>query len=169
MESKKMTSIPITPSPNSESGSLLLDIPLNVITIPKWLRDHANKDGYKTKDEYHVTIIGLDLAQIIQSADKESLVDSLIRNTRWTVEILNRYIELAKDDDNGIHRQSIICTVDVPQMANFYKELDKILELETKMPPAHVTLYTKNYDRGIGLYNYDDLLRFKVRDLSESS
>ncbi len=164
-----MSSIPVFPSHNSEGGSMLLDVPLNLIDTPEWLRDLAKHEGYKAKDEYHVTIIGLHLAQIIKNANKDNLVKSLIENTDWTIEVLNQYVELAKDDDAGIHRQSIICIVEVPQMSDFFQELEGIIGTKIKIPPAHVTLYTKNYDRGIGLYSGNDLLRFRVRDLGEGS
>lgn len=166
---KAMNKVFIIPTKNSEAGSLLLDVPLGLVHIPKWLSALSLAQGYKAKDEYHVTAIGLELAGLIQDHGKAARVKSLIDSFTWTIEISNQYIELAKDDVSGVHRQSIIGMVDVSELTQFYGQLVNILDITIDLPPAHVTLYTKNYDRGIGLYNENDLLRFKVRDLTESS
>ena len=159
----------IIPSKNCEGGSLLLNIPLDLIEIPAWLSNYSTALGYKAKDEYHVTVIGLDLAGLIREQDKTAHVKTLVDNFTWTIEVSTEYIELAKDDMNRIHRQSIVGIVNVPELTQFYEELKNILGRSISFPPTHVTLYTKNYDRGIGLYNENDLHQFKVRDLTESS
>lgn len=159
--------IPIEPSSKSEDGSFLLDVPVEIIEIPSWLNDLSNKQRYKPKEEYHVTVIGLDMATTIHTLGKTNDVQALISRFSWTIELSTHYTELAKDDENGIHRQSIILRVRVPELVQFYAELEKILQIKFSIGPAHVTLYTKNYDRGIGLYSADDLSRFKVRDLYE--
>ena len=154
---------------NSENGSLLLDVPLHFIQIPAWLGVLSKTLGYKPKEEYHVTVIGLDLADLIQNSGKANEVASLIDGYSWTFEASNKYIELAKDDENNVHRQSIICPVEVPELTQFYEELTSILDINVIRPPTHVTLCTKNYDRGIGLYSESDLRKFKVRDLTENT
>ena len=160
-----MSKIPIIPSQTSEEGCLLLDVPLDLIQIPKWLNELSASKGFKAKDEYHVTVIGVDLAELIEKQRKTDRIKSLINSFNWTIEVGNRYIELAKDDKDGIHRQSIICIVKIPELATFYDQLTDILGDKIKTPPAHVTLYTKNYDRGIGIYSENDLQTFKVSDL----
>jgi len=166
---KLMNKTSIIPSKNSENGSLLLDVPRELVQIPEWLSVFGTTSGFKLKDEYHVTVIGLELAEYIQKHGKNSQVESLIDDFAWTIEISNDYAELAKDDENGIHRQSIICFVKIPELTQFYKDLINIIEMSINYPPTHITLYTKNYDRGIGLYSQSDLTKFKVRDLLGSS
>ena len=160
-----MSKIPIIPSQKSEEGCLLLDVPLNLIQIPKWLNELSASKGFKAKEEYHVTVIGIDLAALIKKQGKTDQIKSLIDSFNWTIEVSDQFIELAKDDENGIHRQSIICIVKIPELVTFYDQLTDILGEKIETPPAHVTLYTKNYDRGIGVYSENDLQTFKVRDV----
>lgn len=157
----------IISSENSENGSFLLDVPVNIVDVPSWLMEKAKHEGFKAKLEYHVTVIGLDLASMITESGLEDEVRSLIDSFSWTLKITDNYIELAKDDDNNIHRQSIICIVEVPELNLFFKILEELTEFVIDRPPAHITLFTKNYDRGIGLYSVNDLNRFKVKELSE--
>lgn len=161
-----MTAIPVVASEKGEEGNLLLDVPLELVAIPTWLASESQALGFKQKDEYHVTVIGVGLSERIRDLGKTEAVAELIGTYVWSVEISNQYIELAKDDDDDIHRQSIICMVEVPQLAAFYEELSNHTNTTLSAPPAHITLYTKNYDRGIGVYNQDDLMRLKVRDLN---
>jgi hypothetical protein len=154
-------------SENSEDGTFLLDVPINTFDVPGWLVVKAKHEGFKAKLEYHVTVIGLDLAMMIRECNFEDEVCSLINTFSWTFKTLDRYIELAKDDDNNIHRQSIICMVEVPELNVFFKKLEDLTKFVINRPPAHITLFTKNYDRGIGLYSADDLNQYKVKELSE--
>lgn len=156
----------ITPSELSRDGSLLLDIPLSFVTIPDWLDIYRTNLNFKPKDEYHVTVIGLDLATVIANSDSKGRVQALINNFSWTIEFSNEYIELVKDDDNGIHRQSIILLVTVPELSRFFSELNNILGKHIDLPPAHITLFTKNYDNGIGVYSQSDLSKYKAKQLT---
>lgn len=154
-------------SQNSENGSFLLDIPLNIVGIPGWLVTKANLENFKAKSEYHVTVIGLDLASKIKELGLNEKVRSLINSFEWSVSFTDTYIELAKSDENNIYRQSIIRMVKVPELNLFINKLEDLTGFTIDIPPTHITLYTKNYDRGIGLYSMDDLNQYKIKELSE--
>ncbi|MES2630366.1 MAG: hypothetical protein V4611_00195 [Patescibacteria group bacterium] len=163
-----MTQYSIKPSEYADEANLLLDVPMNLLNIPASLVNKSMEEGYRPKDEYHITIIGRDLAEQIITLGLNEDIKKLIDATSWSIEFKPRYIELAKDDDEGIHRQSIIQIVFVPQAAHFYDKLESIMNLPISRPPEHITLFTKNYDKGIGLYSEDDLNSFKVRELEIS-
>jgi hypothetical protein len=154
-------------SKNSENGTFLLNVPTNIFKVPSWLVAKTKHEGYKAKHEYHVTVIGLDLANMIREYGFEDRVRLLIDSFSWALEIEDKYIELAKDDDNNIHRQSIICMVEVSEFNLFFLKLEDLTGFVIDRPPTHITLFTKNYDRGIGLYSMNDLNKYKVKELSE--
>lgn len=150
---------------NSDDGCLLLNVPSGIIKTPDWLKNLSIEEGFSEKNEYHVTVIGKNLAEKIAGLNLSGEVRALAGRVNWTVEFLSRYIELAKDDADGIHRQSIIQLVSVPQFKTFFEDLEALIKQPIPRPPEHVTLYTKNYSRGIGLYGIDDLKRYTVRAL----
>lgn len=160
-----MHAVPVTKSDNSEGGTFLLDVPIEMIEVPVWLQNLNSNHGYKAKEEYHVTVIGLDLAKTIHYLGKTNEVQELTKLFNWTIELGDQYSKLAKDDENGIHRQSIILRVKVPEVALFYNRLTELLQMKFNTGPEHITLYTKNYDRGFGLYSDNDFIRYKMRDL----
>lgn len=152
-----------------EGGTYLLDVPRGLVSIPRSLADAAESEGFQAKNEYHVTVIGSDLAHRIRDKHAECPTLDLVNSFSWTFEPLVQYIELAKDDSNGVHRQSIIQLVTVPKLDQFFTELSVVVGAKLTPPPAHITLFTKNHDRGIGVYSREDLLQYKVGDLKISS
>ena len=156
----------ILPSKESVNNLLLLDVPTDMVTIPSWIQMKAKNEGYRAKNEYHITVIGTDLSEQITEQGLSNAVQELIAKTQWHVEFAHDYIELAKDDQVGIHRQSIIQLAYVAEMDIFFDQLQAIAETPLSRPPEHVTLFTKNYDKGIGLYSNEDLKKYKIATLT---
>ena len=150
----------------TDKNMFLLDIPSVTFEIPAWLQKKAHTAEYDNKSEYHVTIIGKKIAAKIGELQAVSAIHALAEQYEWDVQGTDTYIELAQIDENGLHRQSIIQLVSVPAFEPFFDEVEKILLQPIDRPPAHITLFTKNYDRGIGVYSQEDLARFTVRHLS---
>lgn len=149
----------------STGGTFLLDVPLSLGEPSREVQVYANQVGFKRKTEYHVTVVGIDLAETIKELDKTNEVEQLIEAQSWMVELTDIYAELAKDDEFGVHRQSIIRLVNLLELSEFTQKLEALVKFPVSVPPAHITLYTKNYDRGIGVYSDADLERLKVRDI----
>lgn len=150
----------------TDKNTFLLDIPSLTFEIPAWLQKKAQAAEYDNKSEYHVTIIGKKIAAKIGELQAVSAIQALAKQYEWDMQGTDTYIELAQTDESGLHRQSIIQLVSVPAFEPFFDEVEKILLQPIDRPPAHITLFTKNYDRGIGVYSQEDLTRFTVRHLS---
>jgi hypothetical protein len=161
-----MTAHHIKPSSRSDKGNFLLDVPKDLINIPSWLKDKCLTDGFKEKSEYHVTVIARTLADTIVDLGISDQINTVIQGYNWSIELTDTYLEIAKDSDYGVHRQSIIQLVDVPELDAFFDSLEEMVKSPVARPPAHVTIFTKNYDRGIGIYSQDDLDRYMIRKLS---
>jgi len=148
----------------SDVGSLLLDVPKDYVLIPEWLQELSVTEEYDRKKEYHITVIGDTLAKKIAEAGLTETVNAMIEHKTWNMEQLGTYVELAKNRD-GINRRSIIQLISAPEVILFIEDLASMLGQSIKSPVPHLTLYTKNYDRGIGIYNEDDLLRFAIKEI----
>lgn len=158
-------------------GTLLLKLNQGLFANES-LSNYSQKNGYRAKDESHITIIGFrsgekikDALAVLPESERSTLVEkirSLIDQTDWRFEIVQEILHLTKeyaaeDTDSGKpqKKESIIQRVDVPILEKFYAELNQLLGTSIKPPPAHVTLYTKGDEeevfKGIGINSQAEL------------
>jgi DNA polymerase/3'-5' exonuclease PolX len=164
----KQNRLNLLPSAVANPGNLLLDVPSDSFVIPQWLLDYSVENGYEEKHEYHITVIGKATTEVISQIGRQGVVAGLVEAFSWNATLLDEYIELEKLDEEGVQRYSIVQMAELKELDDFYQRLQLITDTEFKVPPPHVTLFTKNYARGIGLASQEDIERYSVRALVPS-
>lgn len=91
----------------NDNGCFLIDVPAGALHVPSWLTVYADAVSYEIKDEFHITVIGQAVADAIQAAGRVDEVQDLVKTYDWSATLTQRYVELAKIDENKIHRKSI--------------------------------------------------------------
>ncbi|MDO8523177.1 MAG: hypothetical protein Q7S12_02740 [bacterium] len=158
---------------NEEAATLLLDIYPDQKTF-SWLKTRAAKEGLFEKNEFHVTVIGRETGEIILAKldelapeEKERALKDINRLSSqftWSFSQKPEYYYISKDYPSGEdtseteERKSYIQITDLPDLTEFYKELNSMLGLSLEIPFSHITLFTtstleKNKLRGIGIYS----------------
>lgn len=148
-------------------GSFLIDVPMEAIEIPDRITNFAIAAGFKQKSEYHVTLIGAKNAVLVDELEaKDEMLDIIYDIDTWDITPTSRYIFLAKaDPEEGTIKESIIQMVAAPAVEEFYEKLKETRILELPLPPAHITLFTRFSDLGIGVYSQDDFDEYYIRQL----
>ena len=127
---------------------------------------------FTAKDELHVTLIGKKVgsmlqAQIRQDLETSQVLEKIFEGIDWSFEKTGPVHVLSRLK-KGTRQMSIIMLVDMPGMSIFYEQL-KLLGLlpsEIPLPPAHVTLYTKNCTLGIGVPSNEALTTLSIESIS---
>jgi hypothetical protein len=120
------------------------------------------------KVEFHMTVIGT--ARIADLAREDRAVPDRVARVldgRGVAPIyVTRELRRARHpDEPGFETIAVI--VDCPALAGVYRDLSAELGKRLSPPPAHVTLYSTDPERGIGLNN-DDQLRERAPALNEA-
>jgi hypothetical protein len=145
-----------------------------IITVDK--QDFAIKpkplqyDGriFVPKQETHITVWGSELGtklrqQFIQHPELEKDLHNAFESTDWSYQktsdlrLLARKKAIPGKDD--ITEETIIMLIKMEGMAVFYSKLKDLglIRKDHPVPPPHVTLYTRNIDRGIGVGSESEL------------
>jgi hypothetical protein len=108
------------------------------------------------KDELHITVISQDGAQRLANFMQENRegrekVKSLVEGTDWSFRKQDHFFWIQEEE--GV--ETVIQMVEVPGMVDFFRSLSEITGLDLKPPPAHVTLFMRGTEKGIGLSNRD--------------
>ena len=138
-----------------ESGTLLLPLEKAAVGLGD---EPVRFDGrrFQPKREVHITLIGKDLGEAVveAAAQDERVFDRLQQAARavdWGYQLTDAWYHVAEGEPGGGQAETIIRMADVPGLAEFYRRLGEILGRALEVPPAHVTLYTRNTSEGIGL------------------
>lgn len=162
-----------------ESLTLLAHIPPELIDIDDAVAAYANRNGFERKDEAHITLIGFGLGKRLLEA-MEQLTDTAKNEGLELIESLNgRLSSFCFNEDYyhiskpGSNRESIIQTVDVPGITDYFDELRDISGIEPGQPFPHITHYTKgDLDqrfRGIGIQNVDEFNALTTESINVDS
>jgi hypothetical protein len=140
---------------DEDDGYLLVKVDLKEYGYSK-TRVKYQGTVLEPKDELHITVISQDGAQRLANfmqenqAGKEK-VKSLIEGTDWSFRKQDRFFWIQEEE--GV--ETIIQMVEVPGMADFFRSLSQITGLGLEPPPAHVTLFMRGTEKGIGLPEKD--------------
>jgi hypothetical protein len=158
---------------------LSLARPTQVLALPGYggyWPPHRDIDGarFERKAEYHVTVIGSVLGSyLLQAIEAGSLVEArvaeLYEREEWRCLPLPRFLLLSRARRDGAGDEaSVIQLLELPGMARFYAALRRLLPAGQRIPtpPPHITLYTRNGARGIGLRSHAVLRELSVRPVS---
>ena len=165
------TPIEVHSLPGIERGRLLLGLPKTNLEIPFAIQSYASQVGFKSKDEYHVTVVGKKTQErLLTEGALNDVVDLLEMGRQWYIVSLDNILLLRNIEiDDGGHQvieESIIQLATMPELDALYDEIRQITHLDIPTPPAHITLFTKNADRGIGLYSKEQLAKYTVKKLT---
>lgn len=141
-------------------------------------------EPFEPKAEFHVTLIGKRVAgPLLEKAAREAAVETLLEQAfqaiDWSYEQTGPVHFLSRtrkrSDASGKIRpsidKSIVLGLKMPGMAEFYEALKslELIDSGAPVPPPHITLYTCNYPRGIGVSSAEvlDELSEKILSVSE--
>jgi hypothetical protein len=114
----------------------------------RWLR----------KVEFHLTVIGRAVIERVGEGDPASwrriaavVAGQSVGPVRLTGEL--RHVKRPEEPQ----LQTIVAMAECPALAGVYAELSETLDTDLSPPPAHVTLYSTDPARGIGLNDEQQL------------
>lgn len=149
---------------NPETGRFLLELEKADVGLEDRPVTYHGK-SFWPKEEVHITIIGGRLAETLaltfqsDSALKEKVQQAITR-TAWRYRLEDEWYHVVRDDEVARERgkgvaESIIRMATVPPLSGFYRRLEELLDVTIPERPAHVTLYTWNDPRGIGIPTWE--------------
>jgi hypothetical protein len=121
---------------------------------------------WRRKVEFHMTVIGA--ARIEEVARQHPAVPDRVARVLdgrgvGPIYVTRELRRVHHPDEPGF--ETIVVMVDWPALAGVYRDLSAELGGDLARPPAHVTLYSTDPERGIGL-NDDDQLRERAPALT---
>jgi hypothetical protein len=149
----------------ADTGFLLIDINMDAYG---YMREEVEYRGktFKPKDELHVTILSKDAAEkvaqhIDENPEDRDTIDELIQSTDWSFRKTGELYFLQEDEDT----ETIIEMVEMAQLETFFQMLENMIGERLDVPPAHVTLYMRGTEKGIGLANQDEFDQYVVEEV----
>lgn len=158
----------------NEKGNVIIGLADDTLRLEKNNIDMFG-ETFSPKEELHVTLIGSSLGLIIRDNIQlqqlsNRLLEKIFEEIDWSFKQTGPVHLLSRLAEGGVE-ESIILLIDMPGVETFYEQLTSLglIEPNTPVPPAHITLYTRNCPLGIGVPNDDVLntLSKKVLSLEE--
>lgn len=152
----------------SARGSLLLPLPAAHFAglAPELRLD----DGLvlTRKNEFHVTLLDRALCERVHDPAAEGApaqaIAGLFAGYDWAWQSrAERWLLLDADEEPPAH--SVIELIEMPALAQFRAAVGVLLGLPLPATPAHVTLYVAGQPIGIGLRDFDEFERLRLRRL----
>lgn len=119
------------------------------------------------KQEFHITIIGRKIGELLAKSKVDyATVKTLAENINWSFTLNKEFYFFTKAyiSEDGIEekRSSIIQTVELSGLSNFYIKLNQLTGQDFSVPFPHITLFTNstlknNQFQGIGIYSKKDM------------
>jgi hypothetical protein len=165
-----------------KTGGAVLEIDPSFVDLTS-KKSIAQELGLLTKPSFHFTILGtktklsiLALRPNATDEEQENLlayIEQLANNFSWEVTMRDEFYLLKQDynDDNIAEtRTTIIQMADIPDIEDFYRELNTLLSTKFDTPLPHVTLYSGSTRpdkmlRGIGVYCKKDLEKMGAKKI----
>ena len=167
-----------------------ITLPVDPPEIPERIRTIAKQYGMAEKLEHHVSVMVTKNARLVEEAiEKSRRTEEMLEKTRTTLDALDWTYELTDEyylQENAYvqgdmaalgyknlpnhTRRTIIQRVRMPDMATFYKQISKLLNVSLDIPVPHVTLfswsdYPPMMTRGIGISSEQDFRSYTKRKL----
>lgn len=168
------------PTFQEKAVTAILDIDEQLLHLER-VQPLADQKGFEKKDEFHLTILGFKNGRAILKAlktlpDEErharlAEVRELVQNTEWRLGSGGTLYHISKEyrqpdpkapgGEIVEQREAYVQLLDLQGIDHFYAELNRLLGLDLKSPPTHLTLYTKGTDpkqskMGIGIETWED-------------
>ncbi len=158
----------------NESGNVLIELAPESFCLAKNEIDVLG-EIFTPKDELHVTLIGSKLGLIIQDKIKHNptvnkLLETIFEEIDWSYKLTGPVHILSRSAE-GVVEKSVIMLIEMPGLTIFYDQSKArgLIDLETPVPPPHVTMYTQNCPSGIGVPSDDALNALSRKTISLNS
>lgn len=129
--------------------------------------------AFTPKPELHVTVIGnrlgRELREVFAGPWLRAAVTAALDAQDWRFTHSGRHWLLRKpfvEDGQRNVAHSIIERIELPAMAQFHRELERLLGRQLPVPPPHVTLYVAGRAQGIGVSSVSRLRAFAVQEVA---
>ena len=149
---------------NPETGRFLLQLRREDVGLGNEPVTYRGKTFWP-KQEVHITVTGGPLAETLAgriAADPslEEEVREAIAEMTWHYRLEDEWYHVVRDDRVARERgkgvaESIVRMATVPPLSHFYRRLEAIVGVAIPERPPHVTLYTWNDPRGIGIPTWE--------------
>ena len=152
----------------NESGTVTIEIAPESFCLAKNEIDVLG-EMFAPKEELHATLIGSELGLIIQDKiQHDQTIDMLLEKTFEEIDWFYKQtgpVHILSRSAEDIVEKSVIMLIEMPGVTTFYDQLKALglIDLDTPVPPPHVTMYTQNCPLGIGVPN-DDALNVLSRE-----
>lgn len=157
------------PDFNEETGTLLLRLRNEDVGLGDEAITYQGR-RFQPKDEVHITVIGSALGEALLDAldsEERRRLESLVAGTNWDYRLLSRWHYVVRQEEQAA--ESIIRMVDVPALPAFYTALEAITGLSIPPRPAHITLYTRGDDSGIGIATWGEFEQLVAADVDPAT
>lgn len=153
---------------DAKTGTLLLGIGDKEMIDPGLL-EATEPEGFKPKDELHLTIIGFKQGKLLKAAMKANpelatKIEELATAAEWGIKPTGERYKLSKlYEGEEAPRESIIEMLQCPGAENFFASINELTGLELQEQPPHVTLLTKGNPQGIGITTAQEIIELGER------
>ena len=155
----------------NENGTVLIELAPESFCLAK-NEIEVFGEIFTPKEELHVTLVGEKIGLIIRDKIKhDQTIDKLLKKTfeeiNWSYKQTGPVHILSRSKE-GVVEKSVIMLIEMPGVTTFYDQLKALglIDLQTPVPPPHVTMYTQNCPLGIGVPNDEALNRLSRETLS---
>ncbi len=130
---------------------------VEIENLPKKLT--LNNRTFLIKSSFHVSLVCVKNIVLRLGEDFEQKIINLFCDftSKNKISFIDYKEEIRYAVDKKTGRETIIIMCDVSNLKKFFGALNKKFGLNTETPPTHVTLYTLQQDKGIGLNNISDI------------
>ena len=151
----------------SPDSTLIIPVDRNEFGIQASPVELAGKI-FKPKREAHITVFGSSVGralrqQIARKPEIEKQLSLAFENTDWSYKKTTDLRRLARactgQSAADATEESIIILLEMEGLTSFYENLKTLhlIDSDLPVPPPHVTLYTLNCDKGIGVHSQQEL------------
>lgn len=135
-----------------------ISIKLNISDVDySTIEKLAKQQGYRQQDSPHITIVGSKAKDFLNQkltqlseAERTKLIEQisqLLSNFKWQYTTTDIYhiekIAYFQNNPTKEHRKSYVQLIDMPEIQQFYDQLNKILDTSFQAQLPHITLFTK--------------------------
>jgi hypothetical protein len=138
-------------------GNGYIALPVEIEDLPKTI--DINGKTLLVKSSFHVSLVCVKNIVSKYGEDFEQKVieffcDFVSKNKIYSLNYVDEF-RYAIDKETG--RETVIVICNVSNIKEFFESLNKEYGFDLEMPPTHITLYTLEQDKGIGLNTGSDL------------
>jgi hypothetical protein len=153
----------------SDENTLVLPVEASPPAAPLKL------DGrdFRPKDELHVTLVGRALGEELRHVlgdRRDAATRPAFEALDWSFQRSGRGLLIEKPGSAGdggrVAKATVIEPIELPALDFYYRWLGGLLGRELPVPPAHITVYTLDGARGIGIPTVRSLRAWSRREVA---